>query len=222
MSRDPVTSEFSQSLEQLQQLAKGPLSFMFALPMARAYADLGLVAYNKLAIAFEQAQAEQKSFSNEVMTESIAAAMVLSFAAELFIKVLAYQRTGEYPRGHDLTSLIEKVPEDVRRKIKSGYEGRVARNVNVLKFEYKFAVNSTEPTPPAVFQGPTPPDDWPGHTFEEAIALASPLFIKLRYLYEEVTDGFIAVIDFRWLIYLVDALQVEIYTYTDGNVKITS
>lgn len=201
-----------------------PLSITVALPLARAYADLGLASYNKIAQAFEEAQQCRAGLPEEVTIEAIAAAMLLSFAAELYLKILGFQRNGKYPRRvHDFLALVENLPPQVRTEVKARYEQQVANKINLLKFRYEFAVHSSPPEPisPEVIQGPVPPDDWEGHVFEEAIALASPLFVKLRYLHEKMTDGFTTEIDFRWLIFLVDALQMTIYSYKDGNLKIT-
>lgn len=197
-----------------------PLSIVLALPLAQAYAHMGLRDYNEFSAMFEAAKEKNIPIPPDATTRAIATAMVLAFSAELFLKIMHFQRTGIYPQGHSLMELVEKLPNDARRSLKNRYEECVARTPKLLHLRYELFVNEPPPMPPANEHN-RPPENWPGHTFEEAIALASPLFVKLRYLYEEVTVGFSANVDFSWLIFLVDALGTEVLSYQDGPMKIT-
>lgn len=190
-----------------------PLSVPFALSLAQSYADMGLSGYNRLGEAFHVAQNSGEKLTEAVTTGAVSSAMTLAFSAELFVKVLHFQRSGVYPRGHDLAVLINGFPEELQASLEARYNEIVDKKPNILSLRYEMFEG--EGAPPSSELIPRVAD-----RFEEAIALASPLFVKLRYLYEEVTPGFCADIDFRWLIFLIEACRLEIDQFA-GPGKIT-
>jgi hypothetical protein len=198
--------------------AKDMMSFAFALPLAQGYADLGLNGYNRFAEAFQRSQDDRVALRQEEFMRAIAPAMVLAFATEIYAKVLIFQRTGTYPRGHQLTKLVRKMPPDTLVSLTRRYNDCVERPGRPLKLTYKIDVNRvSDPAAFVLLDGSGPLGD----DFEKAIAGASPLFEQLRYLHEEVTCGFSTDIDFSWLLYLLDAIRSEVLQFQDGEVKIT-
>lgn len=194
-------------------------SFPIVLALAQGFADLGLGGYNRFAEDFRQSQEEGKQLSHDSVESAIPAATVLAFAAELFLKALSFQRTGTYPYGHDLNALVRALPESARDGLKKRYEGFVEQKRNLLKIKVEMLGHSPPEPPPSIPIGTD--TRWAGDTFEQAIKIASPLFKKLRYLYEEVTVGFASEVDFLVLLFIVDALRLEISQYKDGDAKIT-
>jgi hypothetical protein len=189
------------------------MSILAALQLAKGYADLGHRGYLELNEAFERGFSDSDSLPTGVGMRAIAAAMVFSFAIEIYLKTLAFQCTGTYSGGHMLRDLADKLPFDVRKKIALKYQEQVKQKTNLLKLSYHFSMRETDESrsAPAAKNIKSSLDQWPGCTFDEAIELASPLFVKLRYLYEEVTDGFTADVDFRWLIFLLEAVRSQIH-----------
>ncbi len=130
--------------------------------------------------------------------------------------MLVFQRTASFPRGHKLKDLYKKLPIDVRESLRTRYDECVARPGRPLALRYQLNMHPAperfEKLVESISQG---------DSFEIALQSASPMFEKLRYLFEEVADGFTENIDFSWLIYIVDALRTEILSHGDGHVKIS-
>jgi hypothetical protein len=188
------------------------MSILTALELAKGYAELGEAGYSDLAEAFEANMRGEGDIGNSVTMRAVAAAMVFSFAIEIYLKVLSFQFTGTYSEGHDLAMLVDALPNAVVKKITDRYEMQVNEKINRLKINVIFTI-SVNGTPTS--QNPYTPiphslDEWPGHTFEEAISLAAPLFVKLRYLYENIADELITEIDFRWLTFLLAAIRSQL------------
>jgi hypothetical protein len=189
------------------------MSLQTALELAKGYAELGHSGYHELANSFEESLRGDGTISKTVTIRTIAAAMVFSFAIEIYLKALTFQITGAYSEGHLLHELVEKLPNDAREKIAFKYKEQVDQNINLLKLNFYFVVHGDKDqailAPARCVEHSL--DQWPGHMFDEAIELASPLFVKLRYLYEDVADGFTAEVDFRWLIFLLEAIRCQLH-----------
>jgi hypothetical protein len=192
-------------------------SFALALPLAHGYADLGLREYNKFAEIFGSATDRGAALPHEKYIEAIPIATLLAFAAELYLKVLVFQRTGSYPRGHELKKIVRKIPPQTLSSLKRHYDECVQRPGRPIKLTYKINPDNQRVSPQPFLPDPHYP---PGDSFEQAIIGASPLFEKLRYLHEEIAVGFCIDIDFSWLFYLLDATRSEILSFQDGEVKI--
>jgi hypothetical protein len=194
------------------------ISLAIALPLAMGYADLGLNGYNEFANAFQRSQDDGVLLSQEECIKAVAPAMVLAFAIEIFAKVLVFQRTGNYPRGHKLAQLIQCLPSSAHRSLKKNYKRCMDRPGRPLKLTYqinRYKVANMQELTPLGDGGSL------GDHFEMAVAKASPLFAELRYLFEKVEIGFKADIDFSWLLYLLDAIRTEVFEYKQGEVTLT-
>ncbi|WP_426805412.1 hypothetical protein [Stenotrophomonas sp. SrG] len=175
-----------------------PFSIALAVPLAQAYADMGLRQYNELA---EMYKSNMEGSTNFIIDGSaaIASATVLALSAELLLKIANFQATGRYPKGHDLAALVRSLPSEQTDFLSSAYSQLVAANPNLLSFKIQLLPSGTEsPAGPGETRAPM--------TFDDAVAQAAPLFVKLRYLYEQVTKGFDSTIDFRGLLPLVNGL----------------
>jgi hypothetical protein len=192
------------------------MSFVLALPLAQGYADLGLNGYNRFAEAVQQAQTLGLELSAEERMKAIAPAMVLAFAIEAFFKVLVFQRTGKYPRGHELKKMIRKLPADCLTSLERRYSKCVERPGRPLKITFRIGSDTTSNSS---WNGLTDQDGLLGDDFETAVKNASPLFDELRYLFENVTEGFSADIDFSWLLYLLDAIRWEVLDFKEGEIQ---
>lgn len=175
-----------------------PFSIALAVPLAQAYADMGIRQYNELAEMF---RSNMEGSTNVIFDGSaaIASATVLALSAELLLKIANFQATGSYPKGHDLAALVRSLPPGQIDFLSSAYSQLLAANPNFLSFKIQLLPSGTDsPTGPDATRAPM--------TFDEAVAQAAPLFVKLRYLYEKVTQGFDSTIDFRGLLPLVNGL----------------
>jgi hypothetical protein len=54
----------------------------------------------------------------------------------------------------------------------------------------------------------------------DAIKYSADLFVKLRYLHEDVRVGFAASIDFQSVIFLVEALRASVAGYRGGTLTV--
>jgi hypothetical protein len=195
-----------------RELSTNNTSLLTALQLAKGYAELGYGGYQDLKKAFDTKNISNDFISDNVSMRAIAAAMVFSFAIEIYLKALALQVVGTYSTGHNLEELEEKLPVETLKSVNKKYEDQARKITNMLTL----AVNMSFSDVPLPTQELVPKQELTKHencglALEEAIALASPLFVKLRYLYEEVTDGFTAEIDFGRLICLLEAIKSEIY-----------
>ncbi len=190
------------------------MSLLSALQLAKGYVELGRRSYTDLSEAFYKSTADNSPLPSGLTTRAIVAAMVLSFAIEIYLKALAFQRLGTFTRGHVLEELIDHLPSDVQAAVRQNYEDQVSNKLNFLHLRFELSTSHTKsPTENSASPGLVIDhgDEWPGRTFDEAIRLASPLFVKLRYFHEDARNGFVSEIDFRWLFYLLDAVRTEIH-----------
>lgn len=175
-----------------------PFSMAISLPLARAYADMGLNEYNKIAEQYRLAM-ENGEIPPFDGSSAIAAASVLALSAELLFKVARFQTTGAYPKGHDLLALVKLLSDDEIKFLRAAFTKLLEENENILSVKIELL---PEGAPPA--SGPLPRQAT--LTFDEAVSIASPLFVKLRYVYENAAVGFDATVDFRCLLPLVNSL----------------
>lgn len=186
-----------------------PFSISLAVPLAQAYADMGLRQYNVLAETFGT---NVQGATNVTLDGSaaIAAATVLALAAELLLKIANFQATGRYPKGHDLAALMRLLPADQTQFLNAAYDKYVTENERILSFRVQLLPPGTA-APSEVEENRVP------MTLDDALSQAAPLFVKLRYLYEEVTQGFDSTIDFRCLLPLVNGLLGLVFAPRVGS-----
>lgn len=175
-----------------------PISLAISLPLARAYADMGLGEYNKIA---EQYKLGMEGGGKPVIegSSAIAAASVLALSAEILLKVAIFQRSRRYPKGHDLSALVKLLSDDDLTFLRTIYSSIFEKNENLLAFTVELLPAGAPPPSGAMPRAPR-------MTFDEAVSVASPLFVKLRYVYENAAVGFDATVDFRCLLPLVNSL----------------
>ena len=90
------------------------MSLLAALELANGYVELGRHTYTDLSEAFYKSTTDNSALPGSLTTRAIVAAMVLSFAIEIYLKALAFQRLGTFTRGHALEELIDHLPPDGR------------------------------------------------------------------------------------------------------------
>ena len=195
-----------------------PISLTLALPLAQAYADIGIAEYNKFAEPLAKSIRDGAKFSFAHSISAFACGTVLALSAELFLKALVFQRTGGYPSGHDLSDLVNRLPTQTRATLGERHETLKARDQSFLRVRIKLSDRSPEDAPDRSDSGVSaPPKDG---DFESFVRRASPMFVRLRYVYEKATCGFSEEVDFQCLILLIENLRAEICSMKDGTLTL--
>jgi HEPN domain-containing protein len=204
-----------------KELSTNTTSLLTALQLAKGYANLGYSGYQDLKKFLETQNIGNDFISDNVSMRAIAAAMVFSFAIEIYLKALTLQVVGTYSIGHNLKGLIEKLPSETLKSVNGKYEDQVKKAKNMLTLTINMIFSDVPLSKPKFApEKALKKNETSGRALEEAIALASPLFVKLRYLYEEVTDEFTAEIDFGRIICLLEAIKSEIYDNASKATKL--
>ena len=193
-----------------RQVEVDPRALVLAIPLAQGFADLGLVGYNQFANRFVGAQNKVSVLSPNDTALAVAAVTNMALAAELFVKIFLYQATGAYATGHDLAELEDQLPIDCRALLERSFERAMARKPNLLRLDLQ------------LFEG-EPPEPQTAASINhvaDAIKYSADLFVKLRYLHEDVRAGFAASIDFQSIIFLVEALKASVADYNGGNLTV--
>lgn len=194
----------------------GPSGFslVVANAVAKGHYDTALARYPefaKLVGDFHSSDDEQRF--QQLVELGVPIITHLALSLELQLKILHFQHSGVYPRGHDISKLGSEFPPETLQVLRSEYL-RLNSDPNAPSF-YAFAITA----------GPKdakPDADWPGEatSYDEALIKVGRAYEKWRYIYEEFGDTLNISFGFKVLVVLVKAVNYAV-GHHPGNTRIT-
>ncbi|MBG6082072.1 HEPN domain-containing protein [Rubrivivax gelatinosus] len=137
----------------------------------------------------------------------------LSLAVELQLKVLHFQHTGNYPRGHDIADLGSRFPESTMADLRSAYHTCYSDPAKP-QFLY-MTISETGHGSRDENERVGGPD-----TYDEAIVRVGRTYERWRYIYEEFGSTRELSLDFMPLAVLVKAINYCVGHYR-GNTRVS-
>ncbi len=190
-----------------------PRTLAIARKLAEGHANAGLYHFNELHRLVEEAKRSGRTLDfNEMIMLACPAATSLSFALELWLKVLHFQHCGTYPHTHDLVAIYRTLSPDSRSVLESTYVKMFGR-AEPPECTYFTVVTASD-------AHHAPPQAMPDvSTFGVALSHASDAFVTWRYLHERLELRNSIGFHFKAILCLIEAVHEAVQTYR-GNARV--
>jgi hypothetical protein len=188
------------------------------LPMARllaeTHADIGLAQFNDLQRVKHEAKSQGQPLSFvDLVRRGVPAALSLSLALELELKVLHYQHFEKYPQTHDLLKICAALEATTVAAMERRYDELFSRPLPLEVVHLGItAVGNAEAFPETEL-----PDV---STFHAALRHVAGAYVLWRYVYEEFEAPQEIGLHFKALLCLVETVHDSIVSFK-GNAKVT-
>ena len=181
------------------------LTLGLARALARAHADAGLQQFNSFQAAAHEAKRDPALASYlRYIHYAVPAATSLSFAAELFLKVIHFQHFGSYPgKCHDLVELFAALPLACRESMAATYAKQYGRTLPFEVVHFGLAAGPDANSTPRNIVPDLP-------TLDLALSHLRNVFNSWRYIYETmevpVSDG----VHFKALLAVIETANAQV------------
>lgn len=192
-----------------------------ARQLAQGYFESGMRDYRLLyAIWTEDNAGTRYPSFDEFLGPGVTAATQLSFALEIYLKVLFAQRMGTYPHGHGLSPILRDLPEPVRQSLAQRLQDSSSRDSTRYLTEFSLQLSATDQPGQLQYRLNCVDDDPPDLSSLEALSLEIRLcddgYNRWRYVYERGNAVERISARFFSLIHLNKAAAAEIDGFAEG------
>ena len=192
-------------------------SIIVANAAAKGHYDTAMSRYAEFAKSAKDANSsEDSSKFQEMLAFGIPIITHLALALEFQLKILHFQHTGIYPRGHDIAKLGSEFPSETLDALRSAYL-KVLNDKAMPDFLY-MAVGASS-------RSPEEKSPWPGDakTYDDAILRVGRSYERWRYIYEEFGETLEITLDFKPLAVLTRAVNYCVGHFKgNGKVQVKS
>ncbi len=188
-------------------------SIHLASVTATGHINSGLASYREFEKYGNECSASDRTLDvNRIVELGVPAVTNLSLGLELLVKIHHFQIFGEYPFGHDINLLGSTFPPHDMQNLRMIYRDLYdnPETSKGLEFRYSGGMPGREPTE-------WPPVDFT--TYDLAIAHVGPMYVRWRYIYEEIQETFDVRVAFGPLYFLAQTFHQAIRSYK-GNRKV--
>ena len=194
-------------------VAPGIFSIVAASAVAKGHYDTGLIRYEAFQALPRGDQKRNQDWLQQAIELSVSAVTNLALALELQLKILHFQHDGNYPGGHDVSTLGLRFPEPTLETLRTQY---VALRTDPAKPElltFSFKGGPTENVPEGT---------WPGEalTYDDAVKKIGPAYVRWRYIYEKFGETLDISMSFEHLILLVKTVNHAV-GHHKGHTKVS-
>ena len=188
------------------------MTLALARVLAQSHADAGLEQFNALQnVAYEAKEKSRPVTFVEYVAKAVPAITSLSFAAELFLKVVAFQHFGVYPRSHDLVEMYMQLPTETRADLAVTYADLYSRPLPLQVVHFGLSAGpDSDRTPTSTM----PPAD----TLADALDHLRSAFISWRYVYEQMAAPTSTDVNFKALLSVIECLNIQVRSHLGDSI----
>ena len=135
----------------------------------------------------------------------------LALAVEIILKQHHFQISGVYPRGHDIATLCQNLPDESLEVMRTEYDSMQNDPKEHKGLSFRFEAGPTD-------RAKSDWDEISTHTFDEAIEYIGKTYVRWRYIYEEFETEVSAQISFAPFVFVFRAVKTAIQSFK-GNTK---
>jgi hypothetical protein len=192
----------------------GPHSVALASSVAKGHYDTGLLRYERFnSLSTAPHDPDEVAWFQAVLETGASAVTNLALSLELCLKILHFQHTGKYPKGHDVAKLGIGFPEATINRLRAEYARLRADPAKPVLSSFSLRGATDQNVPDGTWPGEAP-------TYDDAIQKVGAAYIRWRYIFEEFDQALDVSMSFEHLILLVKTVNYATGTY-EGSGRIS-